>query len=541
MMTHGHKWVPAAVVLMFTTLWFAQLGGRALFDPDEGRYAEIPREMLAGGDWVIPHLDGLAYLEKPPLQYWATALAFAAFGQSEAAARSFTGLCGFLSLALVFLIGRRLWGVAAGVRAALFTAASTLFTLLGHQLTLDMALCFFLLLCLGCFVQAQLQAEARARSLWMLGVWIAAALAVLTKGLIGALIPAATLTVYALWQRDLKIFERLNAAWGLVLFTCIAAPWFVLAARANPDFLRFFFIREHVERFLTPVEHRTEAWWFFIAVLAGAVLAWLPQALVALARGWRASVPRGAFDARRLFWIWSVFVVVFFSLSDSKLIPYILPAIPTLALLTAGTVERRGAMGAAALVSAAAGVAVLVYASRAGDSSGAASLALRLRPVIVWTGGVLLATAAATAVLTAKGRVMTASSLQCAGWIVAAATILVAARVAEPLYSGKELGLVLREALPAAAPVFAVECYGQSLTFYARRTAVLVHYRDELDLGLRQDPARGIATLEEFAARWRDLAAGFALMPLVTYDKLSAIGLPMHELARSADRVLVAR
>jgi 4-amino-4-deoxy-L-arabinose transferase-like glycosyltransferase len=535
MMTHGDKWLSAAAVLMFTTLWFAQLGGRALFDPDEGRYAEIPREMLAGGDWVIPHLDGLAYLEKPPLQYWATALAFAAFGQSEAAARSFTGLCGFLSLAIVFLIGRRVWGVAAGARAALFTAASTLFTLLGHQLTLDMALCFLLLLCLGCFVQAQLQAQARARSLWMLGVWVAAALAVLTKGLIGALIPAATLTVYALWQRDLKIFARLNAAWGLVLFTAIAAPWFVLAARANPDFLRFFFIREHVERFLTPVEHRTEAWWFFIAVLAGAVLAWLPQALVALARGWRASVPRGDFDARRLLWIWSVFVVVFFSLSDSKLIPYILPAIPTLALLAAGQPERRGGLSAASLLSAAAGAGVLVYAS------GAAALALRLAPVIVWTGAVLLATAAASALLTLKGRLIAASSVQCAGWILAAATVLAAARLAEPLYSGKQLGLVLREALPEAAPVFAVECYGQSLTFYARRTAVLVHYRDELDLGLRQDPARGIASLEEFAARWRDLPAGFALMPLGIRDQLAATGLPMHELARSADRVLVAR
>jgi 4-amino-4-deoxy-L-arabinose transferase-like glycosyltransferase len=530
MMTHGHKWLLGAAALTFAALWFAQLGGRALFDPDEGRYAEIPREMLDGGDWVIPHLDGVAYLEKPPLQYWATALSFAAFGESEAAARLFTGLCGFLSLAVVFLIGRRLWGFAAGVRAALFSAASTLFTLLGHQLTLDMALCFFLLLCLGCFVQAQLEEDAASRSLWMLCAWAAAALAVLTKGLIGALIPAATLAVYAVWQRDFNLFRRLNLAWGLIVFACMAVPWFVLAARANPAFLRFFFIREHVERFLTPIEHRTEPWWFFIAVLAGAVVPWLPQALAALAGGWRASVPGDRFDARRLLWIWSVFIVVFFSLSDSKLIPYILPAIPTLALLAASQPERRGPLSVAALLSAAAGAGVLVYAST-----------MRLQPVIVWTGAVLLATAAATSLLTTKARVMAASSVQCAGWIVAAATVLAAARLAEPIYSGKQLGLVLRAALPAGAPVFDVECYGQSLTFYARRTALLVHYRDELDLGLRQDPERGIATVEEFAVRWRALEAGFALMPAATHDRLLALGLPMREMARSSDRVLVSR
>ncbi len=541
-MTHGHKWLLAGAALMFTTLWFVQLGGRALYDPDEGRYAEIPREML-GGDWVIPHLDGLAYLEKPPLQYWATALAFKVFGETEAAARLFTGICGYLALAVVLLLGWRLWGFAAGLQAALLTAASTLFMLLGHQLTLDMALAFWLLTCLGCFVQAQLQPAAKSCGLWMLGAWAAAALAVLTKGLIGALIPAATLIVYVIWQRDAKILGRLNAGWGVTLFAAIAAPWFVLAARANPDFLRFFFVREHFQRFLTPIEHRTEPWWFFAAVLAAGILPWLPQALMALALGHRSSVPGGGFDARRLLWIWSLFVVLFFSCSDSKLIPYILPAVPTLALLCAGVgvVQRRGASAAAALLSAVAGAAVLVYAERTTTSPSGAVLATLLHPVIVWTGAILLTTAAASAISTWRRRATLALAAQCIGWIAAAATILAAARLAEPLYSGKDLGLILRDARPAAAPVYAVQCYGQSLTFYARRTALLVDYRDELDLGLRQDPARGIATVEEFAARWRVLAAGFALMPIATRDRLWSSGLPMRELARSSDRVLVSR
>src|SRR6202048_4812121 len=104
------SWMLGAAAILGTVLWFALLGQRPLFDPDEGRYAEIPREMLSGGDWVIPHLNGLVYLEKPPLQYWLTALAFRGFGMNEFTARLCTGLAGYLSLVTVFFFGRKLWG-----------------------------------------------------------------------------------------------------------------------------------------------------------------------------------------------------------------------------------------------------------------------------------------------------------------------------------------------------------------------------------------------------------------------------------------------
>src|ERR1700722_16828081 len=120
------SWMVWIAALGCTVLWFALLAGRPLYDPDEGRYAEIPREMLSGGDWVIPHLNALVYLEKPPLQYWLTALTFRGLGQSEFTARLCTGSAGFLSLVAVFLLGRKLWGLDAGVRALLFTSASAL-------------------------------------------------------------------------------------------------------------------------------------------------------------------------------------------------------------------------------------------------------------------------------------------------------------------------------------------------------------------------------------------------------------------------------
>jgi 4-amino-4-deoxy-L-arabinose transferase-like glycosyltransferase len=538
-----------AAAIFGTVLWFALLAQRPLFDPDEGRYAEIPREMLNGGDWVIPHLNALVYLEKPPLQYWLTALAFRALGQSEFPARLCTGLAGYLALLTVFLVGRDLWGFDAGLRAALYTAASALFVLLGHQLTLDMLLSFWLLAALGCFLAAQARRDGpRSWRGWMLGCWAAMALAVLTKGLIGVLIPGATLGAYLAWQRDWTLLRRLNFRWGLPLFTAIAAPWFVLAARANGEFLRFFFIREHFLRFATPIEHRTQPWWFFVPVLVVGIMAWLPQAVRALLVPPGSRVPRGQFDALRLLWIWCVFVLVFFSISDSKLIPYILPAIPALALLCAGRErgDRRPALLLGALLSLASGAAVLAYASGVWSSPEARQLLGMIRPMLFCMCALLLLGALLAAALTWRGRPLAALIALSGAWFLASASFLVAAIAAQSLYSAKDIALAVRRAAvePAGVPgipVFAVQAYQQSLAFYLQRPLVLVDYRDEFDLGLSQDPQRGIVNLRQFAAVWAPIAQGFAILPPRSRDRLSELGLPMHEVARFPDRILISR
>jgi 4-amino-4-deoxy-L-arabinose transferase-like glycosyltransferase len=534
-------WIAAAG---FTALWFALLAGRALYDPDEGRYAEIPREMLSGGDWVIPHLNALVYLEKPPLQYWLTALAFRGLGQSEFTARLCTGLAGYLSLVTVFFLGRRLWGADAGVRALSFTSASTLFVLLGHQLTLDMLLCFFLTAALGCFLMAQARRDgSEAWRAWMLGCWAAMALAVLTKGLIGALIPAATLGLYMAWQRDWQLLRRLNLRWGLPLFGAIAVPWFALAARANPQFLTFFFIREHFQRFLTPIEHRTQPWWFFVPVLAVGIMPWLPQAARALVSTFREPVPRGQFDAARLLCIWCVFVMIFFSCSDSKLIPYILPAVPALALLCAGRKAGNcsGALLMGALLSLASSLGVLAYASGLWTSGDARALLQLIRPALFGICALLAAGALLCAACARQGRPRAALAALCAAWFLASGTILVAGEAAQGLYSAKDVALELQRQAAAADPIFTVQSYQQSLPFYLRRPVILVDYRDEFDLGLTQDPQRGIATLRQFARVWQPLSGGFAVMPPGTRDRLAALGVPMRETARFPERVIVSR
>jgi 4-amino-4-deoxy-L-arabinose transferase-like glycosyltransferase len=530
-------------VVSFTVFWFALLAQRPLFDPDEGRYAEIPREMLSGGDWVIPHLNGLIYLEKPPLQYWLTALAFRALGPSEFAARLCTGLAGYLSLVAVFLLASRLWGQGAGVKSLLLMSASSLFVLLGHQLTLDMLLSFCLLICLACFLMAQTAGDARQCAAWMLGCWAAMAFAMLTKGLIGVLIPAATLTLYAISQRDWPMLRRLNLRWGVPLFTLIAAPWFVLAARANPAFLGFFFVREHFQRFLTPIEHRTEPWWFFIPVLAMAIMPWLPQALRALALIGNERPARGQFDALRLLWIWSVFVLLFFSFSHSKLIAYILPAIPALALLCAspGAAEGRGTLIAGAVLSLATGAGILAYASGRFDSADALTLVALIRPVLWWTCALLGVGALLCLMGVLRAQLRAALAALSVAWFLASVTILIAANRAQALFSAKDIASTLRALSAADGPIFSVQSYQQSLPFYLRRAVVLVNYRDEFDLGLTQEPDRGIATLPEFSARWRSLSQGYAVMPQLTRDRLSALQVPMRDVARFPGRVIISR
>ena len=530
-------------MVLFTALWFTLLAHRPLFDPDEGRYAEIPREMLSGGEWVIPRLNGLIYLEKPPLQYWVTAASYRVFGETEFAARFYTGLTGYLSLIVVFLIGYRLWDVWAGVKAVSLTAASLLFVLLGHQLTLDMSLSFWLLSCLACFLAAQSSVTRKAERAWMMGCWAAMAFAVLTKGLIGLLIPGATLLIYLVWSRQYRRVRQLHVGLGMVIFLMIAAPWFVMAARENSSFLRFFFIREHVQRFLTPIEHRSEPWWFYIPVLAIGILPWVIQGAGALALPFREPMPRTSFDARFVLWIWCAFVLVFFSLSDAKLVTYILPSVPPLALLCAapGSIGARRTLMAGALLSIAASLGIELYANGVWVSAHSLPLASTLRPVLYVTSGTLFLCGVFGLSSIIADRLRLAVMVQCWGWFIASATILLAADRAASFFSARDAALALRSQAGPTAPIYCVATYDQSLAFYLKRTVTLVDYFDEFSFGLSLQPGLGIQTIPQFEERWRSVGHAYAILSPESYDTLRADVLPMHVIAQLPAQIIIAR
>lgn len=540
----------AAAAALIVASWIALCGLRGLYNPDEGRYAEIPREMLATGDWVIPHLDGLVYVEKPPLEYWATALSYELFGLSNWSARLYTGLCGLATILVTMALAGRLAGAKAAWRSAIVLGSSLLLTLMSHQLTLDMSLTLYMMGTLAAFCVAQLERTApRARRGWMLVAWASAACAFLTKGLIAGVLPILTLIVYSALHRDLAPWRRLHPVSGIALFLAIVLPWLVLIQHRLPSFFDFFFVREHFERYLTLVERRYQPWWFFGEVLAAGSLPWIVPAARALVTGWRASEPRGRFDARRLLWVWCVVVLVFFSTSDSKLIPYILPMFPPLAVLVGMSQERQLAsdlrVTAIGLIVLGAGLALgAALLPRWLHDPARAPYFLALRGPLALIAAALLAGGAATlwrgSERTPARTSARVAAVGAAGYLSFVGALW-AARVLAPLYSGEALVAQLPRALRSTPTVYGVRLYDQSLPFYLRRTVTLVDYRGELDFGLRREPARGIDTLAAFEPRWHAGGQALAVMSPGTYQVLAADGMPMVLRARTPKELIVSR
>ncbi len=540
-------------------LWLAALSLRPLFNPDEGRYAEIPREMLAGGDWIIPHLNGVAYVEKPPLQYWATALALRVLGHNEFAARFYTALCALGTLALVGLCARRLWSFAAAWQAAAVLAGMLLFLILGQLLTLDMSLTFYSTLSLVGFLLAQPRgagaggdadsdasdaASSAVGRRWMLLAWVAAALGVLTKGVVAALIPAAVLVLYSLYSRDFAPWHRLVPSLGLPLFLAITVPWHWLAADRLPDFLQFFFVHEHLSRYLTSSADRQEPWWFFAPVFLVGSIPWTLSAVRVAATGWRRRAAHGQFDHALFLWLWLAFIGVFFSLSDSKLIPYVLPAMPALALLIASSPVGawcRDLWFTAAFTIFASMVfaAASLYGPRfIGATARSPYFAALAGPL----GGIaaLLALTAIAVLLQRRRDPAGAAVFLGVGWCLAGMLLMRAAELVAPVYSGVVLARAVSN-LPRDEPLYSVATYDQTLPFYWQRTFKLVAYRGELDFGLRHDPEAEIPSVAQFVAQWRDVPEGYAVMETRMFDDLKNGGVPMREVARDVHRVLVAR
>jgi 4-amino-4-deoxy-L-arabinose transferase-like glycosyltransferase len=534
------RWLYWGLAGLLSLVWLATLASRPLFSPDEGRYAEIPREMLSGGDWVIPHLNGLDYIEKPPLQYWATAVTYRLLGVSEFSARLYTALTALAAVAVIGFLGKRLWGNGAGWRAAAVLSGMFMFVVLGQLMTLDMSLTFWMTASLAGFLSAQ-RAPSAERG-WMLFAWLAAALGVLTKGLVAAAIPAAVLVIYSLWMRDFSPWRKLHLKWGLPLFLAVTVPWHWLAAQRLNDFLQFFFIREHFARYLTPIAERHEPWWFFSWVFLAGTVPWTVPALRVLVSGWR--TPRGQFSPTLFLWIWVVFICVFFSISDSKLMPYILPAMPALALLIGAlplpTLKRDLLM--TAILTTAAALAL-----------GAASFALpKLIPVSprqpyflmlarpVREVAVLLLVSGLFVWLQKVRDPTRAAAVLGVGWCLAVLLLVRAATLLAPIYSGIDLVA----ALPAAersTPLYSVRTYDQTLTFYLQRTVMLVGYRGELDYGLRKAPDREITDVDGFLTTWNSQSNAYAVMDKRTFDNFKERGVPMRTLGQNVGEVMVSR
>ena len=502
--------------------WFGTLGLRPLYKADESRYAEIPREMVASGDWITPRLNGFKYFEKPPLQYWTTAAFFTLLEVADWSARLWTALAGFAGIFMVLFVGRRLFGAPAGLYAAAVLAGSPLYVMLGQINTLDMGLTLFLCGAVFAFALGH-----------MLLFWAACALAMLSKGLIGIVLPFGTIALYLLIRRDWGLIRQMRIVPGSILFLAIAAPWFIAVSLANEEFLRFFFIQEHFQRFTTEMHGRAHPAWYFLPILAAGMAPWL----LPLGRAWYSSFKEktAGFDAALFFGLWALVVLVFFSASGSKLPSYILPMFPPLALLIGrwlAAFDARRVLVAQSALLAVAGLAMAALTPR---------LAASYASYIPWlvAAGIWLVV---TSVAAWRRSIAACVGLLALGGFGATQIALIGHRTLAAEFSAAPTVAALPTSPPAAASVFAVEAYDHSIPWSLRRTLTMVGYKDELGEAIGWEPQKFIPDLAGFARAWSAAPEAYAFFAARDFDRLRAeLALPMQVAARGPRYVIVRK
>jgi 4-amino-4-deoxy-L-arabinose transferase-like glycosyltransferase len=375
------EWLRLPGLLALLALWLLFSAGlRPLALPDEGRYASVAHEMLLG-DALVPTLNGLPFFHKPPLLYWLDIAAMQAFGIDAFAVR-FASLVGaWLMGAALFLALRRWHGEPTARLGLLVIATSPLFFLAGQYANHDKLVGGLITVAVFAFVRAVDEPGAFARR-WSVGGWVACALALLAKGLIGVVLPALVVGGWLLAQRRWRDVLRLLHPLGLAAFVLVAAPWLVAMQLRYPGFFDYFIVEQHFRRYAQSNFNNVHPFWFFIVVLPLTTLPW---------SGWLAVAARRIFVGRHrllgLYAWWVVAIVGFFSLPSSKLVGYVLPALaPWCALIAIGigaTTVRRRTLAGVACASALIGlstVAWLTWKAPGSNRAAAQILAARMAP-----------------------------------------------------------------------------------------------------------------------------------------------------------------
>ncbi len=328
---------PLLAILAVWLVFFLVPGMRSapLLEPDEGRNAEVAREMLAGGDWITPHYNGYAYLDKPAPFFWLVAASLKLFGVSEWAARLPSALAALATLLLVCLLARRMFGADEAFIAGLVAASSPLLLILSRQVIFDMTLSLLVTAAVVCFWWDEDKPQRRRWTDVLL--FAAMGLATITKGPVGFLLPLLGILAYALVRGDMARFRRLRWGWGLLAFLAVGLPWFIAVTVRHPDFPHYAFWQESLVRFTTGSARRAGSVFYYIPVYLGGFFPWsfpLLYACFPLLKKWKAL--REESNAAPAFLISLVLVVfVFFTISRSKLPGYFLPAIGPLSILVA--------------------------------------------------------------------------------------------------------------------------------------------------------------------------------------------------------------
>ena len=487
-------------------LYLVPLGSYPLMEPDEGRYSEIPREMIASGNYVTPMLNYVRYFEKPAFLYWMNAASFRIFGQNEFAARLGTALCALAGAGVTAWLGSFIFAPFAGMIAGVALSTSLLYFAVGTINITDMALSLFLTLAFASFYMAQAKEEKR----YYLLFYFATAMAVLTKGLVGVVLPGASIFCYILATRKWKLFYKPLWIPGLLLFFAVSVPWFYFVCRDNPDFFRFFFIQEHFLRYTTKMHHRYEPFWYFFPMIPAGLLPWTAFFFGLFSKK---SVVRSPESARRkdaviYLLLWSAVILLFFSASDSKLIPYIVPCLPPLTILIGADIARMAdrrewhghVIGLMTLFGVLLGAGLLIYPFVGDKATPAEALPVAFKTAFGLAGAPLIAwwfTSGGRKDFRDAGRALGLCALLFI-WGLHGIYGFVAAERTMKYVSD----VIIKERTPDDI-IVAYDEVLQGIPFYTKQRVMMVGNPGELEYGSLQPEGKGwFLTREEFLPKW---------------------------------------
>ena len=385
-------------------LW--QLGGYGLIDVDEGRYAEVPREMLALNDWLTPRLNFVNFFDKPPLLYWGIAASYTLLGATEFAARLVPALAALLGIVAAYGLGRRMFGPRVGLLSGLVLLTSLMWTVMARAVFTDMIVSSLVFCSLAAWWLATTEGQnGRRKTLWLALFWIGLGLGMLAKGPVAPVLCGGAIFVYLLLAKGWKLPRQMGWIWGVPLFIAVAAPWYIAIALKHPEWNHAFWYEQNFARFtgaIAEVDH-SEKPWFLFQYLPAVILPWSVFALPALFTVGRDLWPLRTDGQRGALFLLGIvaFVMLFFSASESKLVTYILPVVPPLAILVAAyfdhLIETRkiptfalvcGAIFAVALI--AFGIVAWFVAPAALDAKGATDWVVRVAALALFGWGLAL-------------------------------------------------------------------------------------------------------------------------------------------------------
>lgn len=518
---NGSWWVDCLfLTALLGSLFFILLGVRPLFVPDEGRYAEIAREMAASGNYITPYLDGIKYFEKPILFYWLGAAAIKIGGVNLWSLRSINALLSLIGCLATYFTTRKLYDRPTGLLAACILGTSLLYFIMAHMIALDLPVTIFISICLYAFILAIQNQPATARRHYLWTAALFAALAVLTKGLIGIVFPFLIVVTWIIIRGE---YRRLHIMSCILIFMMVVTPWHVMVGLQNPEFFYFYFIEQHFLRYTNAAVGHYQPFWFFIPCLIIGFFPWivfLPQAIVScFPTAWKERKKHGE---EIFFMLWAIIIFTFFSFSKSKLIPYIVPVFPPIAILTAiylgRALEKNRTplgirLGYVAFVVFSAAFAYLFY-----DSLHTLSLAdpdqamrwLGLGAVILLIGSILSCVYAFYHL--PKALIIQIATMWLFLMMIMASIPALDTRTIRPL------AIKLKPLLKPSDEIVTYNQYYQDLPFYLERNVSVLNWQNEMRYGIAHQAMHGwFLNNDEFAQHWNSQRRVFVIMSKEEY------------------------